>query len=83
MNRLLSNHADHVARPTDESDALAHQHLRIPSANRGDVDQSTVVDIRGDDAYFVDVTGQHDDGTASCIHRRQAIPHDVGRDLGE
>src|SRR5205823_1506083 len=86
MRRLTSDDADYVAGCRNESDALSHQHLRVPTADRRDVNEAVVVDVLRDDTDLVDVAVEQDRGTARRIDLGEAVAghvdaHFVGEGL--
>ncbi len=83
VDRLLPHHADHVSLPSGEADALPHEHLRVPPADRSDRYQTAIVDVGGDHADFVDVAGEHDRHRAGGIHFGEGVSDHVGGDAGE
>ena len=60
MNRLLAHDTDDVTATTEKTDALTDEHLRIPAANRRDVNESVVVDVLNDETDLIEVAVEHD-----------------------
>jgi hypothetical protein len=84
VDRLLADHAVDVAALAEEAQPLPHEHLRVPPADRADVDEPLGVDVRDDDADLVDVTGEHHRGPArGALDRGQRIARDVAADARE
>src|SRR2546427_5823039 len=79
MHGLLADHAAHGLLRAEDHDALAHEHLRVPAADRGEVEVPLVVDVRYLEPDLVDVTRQHQPRPALGVERRDRVAVDVGR----
>ena len=81
MHRLAADDAGDRAVFRVQDHPLAHQHLRIPAADGGEVEESVIVDVDDHQADLVDMPGQHDPRGPVGMHGGQGIPLHVGRHL--
>ena len=78
VDRFLADHADDVSIPAQDRDTLTYQNLWVPPANRRDVHEAIIVDVGDLQAYFIDVSREHDSGTSGWIHHCERIARNVG-----
>jgi hypothetical protein len=82
MDRLLADDAVDVALVRDEADALGDENLRIPAADRRDVDEALVVDVLDDEADLVDVAVEHDRRRPCRIDDGDTVAGDIATHFG-
>jgi hypothetical protein len=82
VDRLATNHAEHVAFASRETDTLTDQDLRIPAADRADPHETLVVDPGDDDPDLVDVSGEHDGDGCALVGDGDTVAGDIARDVG-
>src|SRR6185437_13607621 len=83
MDRLFPHDAEHIALGAGKSNALADEHLHVPTADRRDVDVPIVVHVLHDDADLIDVACEHDGRAAAAFDGRHAVAVDVAPYGGE
>src|SRR6185437_16196642 len=81
MNRLLADDAEHGTIPAQERDPLAHEHLRIPTADAGEIAVAVIVDMRDLHADFVDVPSEHEARLTLWVDRRDGVAAHIALDL--
>ncbi len=80
MDRLLTDHADHLALPTEEPHPLPDEHLRVPAAHSCERQKAIVVDIADHQPDLVDMAGQQHARRAALQNSEHIAAH-IGADL--
>jgi hypothetical protein len=80
VNGFLADDAEDVAAPPDESDSLADEDLRVPTADRRRINESVVIDVLNDQPDLVDVPIEHDRWRSAGVDLGHAVARDVRRD---
>ncbi len=87
VDRLAGDNPQHRTMRAPNGQPLTDEHLRIPTADRRDVDETVVVDELHDQADLVAMSGQHHPQGGSGVSRGDHVavnvgPHLVGKRRG-
>jgi len=80
MDGLLADHADDIAIVAQQADALPDEHLWVPAADPGEIEEAVIVDIGDDDANLINVAGEQQAGFTT-LQDGGAAAADIGVNL--
>ena len=81
VDRLLSHDSRHLALPPEQTDSLPDEHLVVPPADGIEAEEAVLVDVGDHHSDLVDVTGEHDAGSALRIDGREGVARGIGQHL--
>src|SRR5215211_6038594 len=83
VNGLLADDAGDFAIGGLYTDPLAHEHLRVPAAHAGKVEEALLVYVGDHEPDLVYVPAEHHPGRPTRVQRGKRVAHPVPPDLGE